>query len=152
MLSTVKRSHSPVELLRKLGRRGAINPHAVAFILTERKFRGPLFRLAELCYGAFCVCVLRREPNITLGHCQVSFSYWRRRYGNDNVSLFLATLSDLASYEICCSYLEANKRVTLVETIICYNGKPSVLYAKLFFDNLARVRECVSQLGLKVID
>ena len=152
MFTTIKRANGPRALLRKLSRRGAINPHAVAFILTERTFRGPFFRTAELCYGAFCVYALRRDPNVTLGHCQVSFRYWRRRYGNDNVSLFLATLSDVASYEVCCTYLEANKKVTLEETIICYNGKPSVLYAKLFFENLARVRECVSQLRLLVID
>jgi hypothetical protein len=152
MFTTIKRANVPMELLRKLSRRGAINSHAVAFMLTERAFRGPLFRIVELCYAAFCVYALRREPNVTLGHCQVSFPYWRRRYGNNSASLFLATLSDVASYEVCCAYLDANKRVTLIETIICYNGKPSALYAELFFGNLARVRKCVSQLRLSAID
>jgi hypothetical protein len=151
MFTIIKRANGPRELLRKLREPVVVNPHAVAFILTERTFRGPCFRIAEICYGAFCVYVLRRDPNVTLGHCQVSFPYWRRRYGNNNVSLFLAALSDVASYEVCCTYLEANKKATLVETIICYNGKPSVLYAKLFFENLSRVQECVSQLRLATI-
>lgn len=151
MYTTMKSANVPRDLLRKLSRRGAINLHAVAFMLTEREFRGPFFRLAELCYAAFCVYALRRDPNVTLGHCQVSFPYWRHRYGNNSVSLFLATLSDVACYEVCCAYLDANKKVTLIEMIICYNGKPSALYAKLFYGNLARVRKYASQLRLSAL-
>jgi len=81
----------------------------------------------------------------------VSFSYWRLRYGKKNIALFFATLSEVASYEVCCIYLEMNKRHSIKEMIICYNGKPSRLYTSLFFANLERVKESIAQLRLKSI-
>jgi hypothetical protein len=148
MFTKVQKANALRQLLRRLDARAPINPYAVAFMLTESAFRGPLFRLAELCYSAFLIFLFRRDPKVTLGYCQVSFSYWRHRYGNNNASLFLATLSDVASYEICCSYLDSNKKSTIKEMLIHYNGRPSKLYRTLFLENLDQVRESIIQLRL----
>jgi hypothetical protein len=122
---------------------GTINPYAVAFIMTERTFRGPFFRWAELFYSFFSIFVFRIEPQITLGHCQVSFDYWRRYYGRDTFSLLLGTLSLRESYKICCIYLHANRRDSLRETVVAYNGRPSNLYLERFLQHL----QFVNQVG-----
>jgi hypothetical protein len=115
---------------------GPINPHAVAFILTEMRFRGPFFRACETVYAIWCLYVLRREPKLTLGKCQVSFSYWRKRFGKNNFALLRATADNIANYEICCDYLQGNEGATLKEIITRYNGRPSVLYVSLFYEHL----------------
>jgi len=56
------------------------------------------------------------------------------------MKLLQATFDDVASYQICCDYLEAENRNTLRELLIAYNGKPSVLYVDLFHRNLALVK------------
>jgi hypothetical protein len=151
MFTKVKKASDLSQLLRKLGNQGPINAQAVALMLTERNFRGSFFRIAELCYSAIVVYLFRRDPAVTLGHSQVSFPYWRRRYGKNNASLLLATLSEVASYELCCIYLETNRRDTLRELLICYNGKPSKLYATLFIENLGTVRQRLAQLRLPTV-
>jgi hypothetical protein len=118
-----------------------INPHAIAFIMTERMFRGPFFRWAELFYAFISILVFRIEPQITLGHCQVSFDYWRSHYGRDTLSLLLGTLSLRESYKICCIYLHANQRNSLRETLVVYNGRPSKLYVERFLHNLQLVNQ-----------
>jgi hypothetical protein len=45
-------------------------------------------------------------------------------------------LDDIANYNICCDYISMNRQNSIKETIICYNGRPSVLYVKSFFENL----------------
>ena len=77
-------------LLRRIDERGNINAYAVALIMTERMFRGPFFRSAELLYSIIFLFVFRIEPRITVGHCQVSFDYWRSHYGRDTLSLLQA--------------------------------------------------------------
>jgi hypothetical protein len=125
-----------LKFANQLRRAGSINAHAVAFILTEMRFPGPLVRTCEILYALWSIYLLRREPRLTLGKCQVSFSYWRQRYGKDNLALFRAVLDDFANYQICCDYLQINQRSNLRETIICYNGRPSVLYVRLFYEHL----------------
>jgi hypothetical protein len=126
---------------------GPINPHAVAFILTEMRFRGPFVRICEIIYAIWIVYVRRSEPRLTLGKCQVSFSYWRKRFGANNLMLFIAVLDDVANYEICCDYLNANKQRNLQDTIIRYNGRPSVLYVRLFYKHLEQFNFCNSVLS-----
>jgi hypothetical protein len=123
-----------------------MNAHAIAFILTEMRFRGPLFRACEIIYALWFIYILRREPKLTLGKCQVSFSYWRERYGNDNAALFRDVLDDVANYHICCDYLRNNQRQNLRDMIICYNGRPSVLYVKLFYEHLYLFNTIVEQV------
>lgn len=123
-------------LLSQIGESESINHHAVAFIMTEREFRGPFFRWAELLYASISILVLQSEPRITLGHCQVSFGYWRAHYGRNTLLLLLGTMSLKESYKICCLYLHKNGRGSLRESLVAYNGRPSKLYVDRFFKNL----------------
>jgi hypothetical protein len=133
-----------LNFVTQLSNRGdAINLSAIAFILTEKKFRGPFFRACEIIYALWLIYALRREPKLTLGKCQVSFRYWRKRFGTNNLVLFRAVLDDFSNYQICCDYLDLNQRRTLRETIISYNGRPSVLYLTLFSKHLEFVTSTV---------
>lgn len=136
-----------LNLANQLNKNGPINPHAIAFILTEMKFRGPFIRTCEIVFAVWNIYALRREPNVTLGKCQVSFWYWRRRFGNNNLALIRATLDDAANYRICCDYLDLNFRSSLKDTIICYNGRPSRLYVKVFYEHLASFNSTVRYLS-----
>ena len=114
-------SHYLVRLRR---RHSSINPYAVAFILTEMRFRGPFFRFCEFWYSLFWLLMKGSDPKVTVGRCQVSFSYWRRYFGPDSLALFRGILSDVTNYEVCCLYLSLNKTDSVKEMIIRYNGKP----------------------------
>jgi len=116
---------------------GKTNTVAVALILTEMRFRGPLFRVCEVAYALWILFATGREPTLTLGTCQVSFSYWRQRFGSNHFELFRAVFDDVENYEVCCLFLRTNSRNSLKEMLLCYNGSPSVLYVTLFFRNLA---------------
>src|SRR5207237_2265134 len=95
------------------------------------------------------IYISRCEPTLTLGKCQVSFSYWRKRFPANNFALFLAVLDDIANYQICCDYLRVNERPNLKETIICYNGRPSVLYVKLFYEHLNFFISTIRQIEIQ---
>jgi hypothetical protein len=125
--------------LVRLRLHGPINPYAVAFILTEMRFRGPFFRFCEFCYSLFWVLIKRCDPKITVGRCQVSFSYWRAFFGPNNVALFRGVLDDVANYKVCCLYLSENRTDHIDEMLIGYNGKPSSLYVQTYFKNLELV-------------
>ncbi len=139
-------------LLQRLSRYGVINPYAVALILTERAFRGPFFRMGEFLYCLFSILIFRTEPKLTVGHCQVSFVYWRAYYGKSTTSLLLGTFSFTESCKICCLYLDANKRNTIREMLVCYNGRPSNLYVSRFTENLKSVRDSLTISGLRSYD
>lgn len=115
------------------------NLHAIAFILTEMHFRDWFFRFAEICSAVWSIYVMRREPTLTIGLAQVSFHFWRQRYGPNNVTVFRAAFDDLANYQICCDYLEVKQRSNVRDMIMYYNRRPSVLYVKLFNANLRKV-------------
>ena len=123
-------------LLRRISAGGSINPYAIAFILTERTFRGPVVRVMELLYSAVLIFIGRSEPRITIGHSQVSFQFWRFCFARRNSALLFGALSLEASYRVCCLYLEAHQPQSLRQMLICYNGKPSQLYASRFIENL----------------
>jgi hypothetical protein len=135
-------------LLHRIDERGDINPCAVAFVMTERMFRGPFFRWAELFYSVISILVFRIEPRITVGHCQVSFGYWRSHYGRDTLSLLLGTLSLRESYKVCCIYLDANQRSSLREILVAYNGRPSKLYVERFMQNLQLINRSMAAVAL----
>jgi hypothetical protein len=134
--------------LRHIVEGDEINPYAVAFILTERMFRGPFFRMGELLYSAISTLVFRVEPRITVGHCQVSFAYWRGHYGNDTFLLLLGTLSLRESYKVCCTYLRENQRSSLSEVLVSYNGRPSKLYVQRFMQNIHLVNESITMMRM----
>ena len=115
-------------------------------MLTEMKFRGPAFRGFEIIFALCLLYAFRREPNLTLGKCQVSFSYWRRRFGNSNFALFRGVLNDLDNYKVCCDYLEANPRSNVRDMLISYNGRPSVLYVRVFHHHLETLDSIVRRL------
>jgi hypothetical protein len=135
----------PAHLIR-LRRHGPVDPTAVAFMLTEMHFRGALFRILEVAYAASVIYFLRREPNITLGLCQVSFCYWRARYGANNLRLLRAVFDEVENYRICCDYLHKNHGHDIHRTIIAYNGRPSALYVKLFFGHLELIMSVIAAL------
>lgn len=126
-------------LLRRISESGPINPYAVAFVLTERTFRGPLFRMLELLHSLILIFIFRCEPMTTVGHSQVAFQLWRCHFGERSGALLLGTLSLISSYEVCCLYLEINKRSSVRDMLICYNGKPSKLYVERFEENVSLV-------------
>jgi hypothetical protein len=139
-------------LLRQLRKPEGINPYAVAFILTERMFRGPFFRMGEFLYSIMFLLIFRIDPKITLGHCQVSFPYWRRHYGTDTLSLLMATWSLADSYQLCCNFLAANEGKSIQQMLVSYNGKPSKIYVEYFTQNLRRVRVNLEVLKIPVHD
>src|SRR5262249_18478060 len=102
-----------LKLLNYASARDSINAHAIAFILTEMRFRGPVFRACEVAVAIWYLYLLRRDPKLTLGKCQVSFEYWRARFGQNNLDLIRAAYDDSANYEICCDYLRINEAGTL---------------------------------------
>ncbi len=126
-------------LIRLLARskKDDVSLYAIAFILTEMHFRDCFFRLCEIFLAACTIYILRREPTLTIGIAQVSFQYWRKRYDSNNIALLKATFSDEENYQVCCDYLRDNQRVRLDDIITRYNGKPSLLYVKCFYENLA---------------
>lgn len=130
-------AHYARNYIFRLKQRGEVNPYAVAFVLTEMKFRGPLFRLCEL-FVSFVLCSFGKTPTLTIGHCQVSYPYWRRLF-HSNFAVFRAAFSDVANYYVCCAYLEENPAANIDEMIVRYNGKPSDLYVESYFINLAAV-------------
>lgn len=136
-------------LLRRINAFGPINPYAVAFILTERTFRGPVFRVMELLYSAMLIFVVRSEPRITVGHSQVSFQFWRSYFGQRNSALLFGTLSLAVSYKVCCLYLEAHEPQSLKQMLILYNGKPSQLYASRFLENLELVLTLAANMRIE---
>lgn len=124
----------------RLKRKGQVDPLVLAFMFTEMHFRGPFFRLCEVICAIAVIYGLRREPRLTLGTCQVSFSYWRGYVGSNNFALLRATFCDIANYEVCSSYLRQNICATLEDTVIRYSGRPSRLYVHLFFRYLMLAR------------
>jgi hypothetical protein len=144
MITMNRQANNLRSLLRRIDERGDINPYAVAFIMTERMFRGPVFRSAEFFYSVISILVFRIEPRITVGHCQVSFGYWRSHYGRNTLSLLLGTLSLRESYRVCCIYLDANQRSSLREILVAYNGRPSKLYVQRFMQNLQLINRSMA--------
>jgi hypothetical protein len=112
----------------------------MAFLLTESKFRSFLFRLGEVAYAAFLLQFLSTEPRLTLGTAQIAFRFWRQRYGRNNLRLLLATFSDHENYTLCCEFLRSQPSHSPHELITAYNGRPSLLYAMTFSENLKLCR------------
>ncbi len=106
-------------------------------MLTEMRFRGLLWRVCEVAYALISIYVYGREPALTLGTSQVSLTYWRKQFGNQTVKLLLATFDDIENYKVCCAYLQSKKNATIDEKIVYYNLRPSVVYVKNFYANLA---------------
>jgi hypothetical protein len=131
-----------LNLARRVSHEELLNSYALAFILTEMKFRGPFFRFCEIIYSIWLIYFLGREPKITLGKCQVSFPYWRKRFKN-NLLLFLATFDDIENYEICCDYLNQNPQSSLKKMIIGYTGWPSVMYVRHFNKHVALINSTI---------
>lgn len=134
-------------IARLIHKRGEVNTYAIAFILTEMRFRGPLFRTCEVIYAYWLIYVTHREPNLTLGKCQVSFKHWRTRFGNNNLRMLFAFFDDLDNYAVCCDYLNLNPTNDPTQAIIRYNGRPSPLYASLFRKNFELCNWAVKHLN-----
>jgi hypothetical protein len=129
-----------LNLLVRLRAQGPINEVAIALLLTECRFRTLPVRIAEFAVALFLLVVLRKEPTLTLGKCQVSFSYWRARFGANKIRLLLSTFDDVASYEICCDYLDSIPDSSIRDVLVLYNGRPSTLYVNVFENNLFLVK------------
>lgn len=137
-----------LRFLRHLHERGPVNAYAVAFILTESHFRGPLYRLCELAYALMMLNIFRRTPRVTLGKCQVGLVHWQDAFGTRTFILVRAVLNDTCNYDVCCNYLSACTGSSLREMAIQYNGKPSHLYVQLLRLNLAAVISAMEQLKI----
>lgn len=135
-----------LRLLTQVRMRGTADPIAAALIMTEMRFRGPLFRLCEAILAWWIIFIARREPRLTLGTCQVSFSFWRQYFGKENRKILVSLFDDLANYEVCALYLSQYRGHSLDQILIQYNGHPSYLYATLFYKNLRQAREICARL------
>jgi hypothetical protein len=129
-----------LNLLFRLRRLGPINDIAVALMLTESRFRTLPARIVECLMATFKILVIGKDPNLTMGKCQVSFRFWRARFGANTIELLRSTFDDVASYQVCCDYLKTVADRPLHELLTAYNGRPSALYAKSFQDNLMLVQ------------
>jgi hypothetical protein len=123
-------------IFRSATLREDVNVYAAAFLLTESKFRGFLFRIGEAVYTAALLTFSSQEPRLTLGTAQISFRFWRQRFGKNHFRLLLATFSDRENYELCCEFLRPHAGRSARDLIIIYNGRPSLLYATTFSKNL----------------
>jgi hypothetical protein len=139
--------NSVVTLLSRVRGTEPINEMAVALILTEARFRPLHARIVEVALAFFSLKVLRKEPTLTLGKCQVNFRYWRRRFGVGDMKLLLSTFDDRASYQVCCDYLKPVERQSLRDILVYFNGCPSALYVQVFRRNLCMVRQIRATLG-----
>jgi hypothetical protein len=88
----------------------------------------------------FEIVIKGKDPNLTVGKCQVSFRFWRARFGANTAKLLRLTFDDVASYQVCCDYLKTVADRPLQKLLTAYNGRPSALYAKSFQDNLMLVQ------------
>lgn len=142
---------SPIRLLRflrQLHERGPINPYAVALILTESHFRGPLFRFCELTYAVLMLSLFNKAPRLTLGKCQVGLAHWQNVFGTRVSTLVWAALDDICNYDVCCEYLSTRKYDGLREAAIQYNGRPSHLYVRILRQNLLAVISGMERLNV----
>jgi hypothetical protein len=139
-----------LRLLHLLNKRGPINPYAVAFILTETHFRGPLHRFCELACAVLMLNLSRRQPKLTLGMCQVGLIHWQNAFGMRTWALVRAVLDDASNYQICCDYLRSKKWADLGEAAIHYNGKPSHLYVQLLRSNLMFVVFVTKRMNIDI--
>jgi hypothetical protein len=135
-----------LRLLKRARRDGRVNPVAVALILTEMRFRGPVLRLGEIGFALWLIYIRRREPRLTLGICQVSFNFWRKKFGTNNRRLFAAVFDDFANYAMCEFYLSHYIDKTTDQLLVRYNGRPSRLYRTLFYRNLGRAHLTITKL------
>lgn len=135
-----------LNLLAQVRLKQPVDSVAVAIILTEMRFRGPFFRLCEIILAGLTIFIAHREPRLTLGTCQASFSIWRRHFGKDNQKLFTSLFDDLENYNVCVLFLSQHRGHSLEQALIQYNGRPSYLYTTLFHRNLKRVRAAISRL------
>lgn len=140
------------QLLKRVGRQEAVNPYAVALILTEVTFRDSIFRLCETIYCGISIAVWGKDPNLTVGHCQVAFHFWRQRYGRRTLLLLLGTWNYYESYQVCCTFLSSRNYKSIRELLIAYNGRPSKLYVQRFAKNLSFVRKRLLELRLPASD
>lgn len=139
-------------VLQRLDARGPINSYAVALILTEMKFRGPMFRLLEIAFANAYLVLRGHDPSVTLGRCQVGMKYWRLYFDHKNLIPIRTAFDQLANYDVCCLYLEHNKRASLREMLIAYNGKPSRLYVQSFSMNLVRTEAMIASHKFRRIE
>jgi hypothetical protein len=135
-------------LCRQVAARQTVNPVAIALLLTEMRFRGTVFRLCEVFYAVWYLYIVGREPKVTLGISQVSFIYWRRRFGSNNPLLLKSVFDDFSNYEVCCAYLALCDQSKLSDVLTRYNGRPSRPYANLFFQNLTQVNSVIAKTRL----
>lgn len=136
-----------LRLAHQIRRSEDVDPVAFALVMTEMRFRGFIFRITEVLYAWCLIFVFRREPRLTLGSCQVSFKYWRLRYGKNNYRLLFGTFDGLVNYEICRSYLSANREANLPGVLTRYNGRPTAVYVKHFLFNLDRAKSLLRRIG-----
>jgi hypothetical protein len=139
-----------LNLLHRINRQGPTNPYALALMMTEEHFRGPLFRACEIAYMFVQLSLFRRTPKITLGRCQVEFAYWVQIFGGRTSDLVRAMFDDMSNYRVCCSFLDANACDGLEQTAIRYNGRPSDLYVQLLVQNLLDVRSAMQRLQIRI--
>lgn len=136
------------KIFKRVAAREDVNIYAVAFLLTESRFRGFVFRLCEAVYAALLLAFSHQEPRLTLGTAQLSFRFWRQHFGQNSFRLLMATFSDKDNYDLCCKFLRQHASRTPQELIAIYNGRPSLLYANTFFENL-RLCEVLAQKIVK---
>ena len=129
-----------LHLLFRLRPLGPINEAAVALLLTESQFRPLPARIAECLVAIYEIMIRGKEPNLTMGKCQVSFRFWRARFGPHTLKLLRSTFDDVSSYQVCCDYLKTVKSKTSQGLLVAYNGRPSVLYVKTFYDHLMLIQ------------
>ncbi len=64
------------------------------------------------------------------------------------MKLLVATFNDLDSYNVCRDFLSRLSGSTLEEIILSYNGRPSVLYVRLFYQNLRWCNAALSRASI----
>jgi hypothetical protein len=107
--------------------------------------------MCEVIFLLAHIAIHRRDPEITLGKCQVGIQFWRKRYPN-TFKLLAALHDDVANYNVCCDFLATKAARNIKEILIAYNGRPTHAYAVRFGRNLSSIGKVVDAARLNRIN
>jgi len=138
-----------LKLIREIESVAPADPYAIALMLTESEFRGPLFRFLEIIFAVYLIQTQQTLRQITLGKCQVRLKFWQEKYGSKILDLVKAFNSNRSNYEVCRHYLSQIPDRDIKTVAIFYNGRPSKLYVDRLKNNLNLVNLVLDHVQMR---
>lgn len=122
--------------------RHSLDLRIVALILTECHFRRTAFRFCELFITVIQLLLLKRRPNLTIGHAQLHVDFWQHIFGKSRISMLISACTIAGNYDACKSFVSNFGDVDDRALLIKYNGRPSNLYVSEYHRRLREVTRC----------